>query len=247
MFSKFELLKIKSNGTFEYDGTVYHKNQYVRGNPLYNPKINEACAKNPKNYKIKFKDKRTCVTPLLDSNEEFIIKPLRVNSITHSQSAANYNFKSHKKVALNKKLYVEVMKFFFKRLVYYMIQSGNRIKLPYVKLGSLQICQVKSKGGVKKYVNFAESKKQHKTVLDSPNKLLNGYKPYMKHFVDKDRVMPNGMLNTLRTDNTTHATHYTWRFIRTVFRPNSYNKTNHELTLVTFFNTEGYKFYHKLE
>jgi hypothetical protein len=202
--------------------------------------------KNNKAYVITPKHKRKTIYPLYkknnDNKEEYLIIPKRVIAITESQKNANYEFKSHEKVALNKNLYTKVMKFFFKRLVYYLIKTGYKIIIPYVKLGSLQVCQIKKPNSVRKrYVNFAESKKQNKTIYDYPKHWLNGFKPFLNHTKE---IRQNN--RNVRIDNTKHSNYYSWQFIRTVYRKNTYNKDNHELTLVNHFNTEGYKMYHKL-
>lgn len=240
----FVLFKIKSNGLFSYKDSTYHINQYTKDNPFYNPKINKAYKDS---YAIHYKEERKNIITLTDDAGEFNIIPKRVNAILESQKNANYKYKKHEKVALNKSLYSKVMKLFFKKLLYHLIKTGYKINLPYVKLGSLQVCQKKSLSAKpKKYINFAESKLQGKTVYNYPKHWLNGYKPYFLHITDMQRTNSNSYDKTIKIDTTVHNDHYHWKLIRTALRPNSYNKSNNELTLVEYFNREGYKRYTKI-
>jgi hypothetical protein len=227
-------MNIKSNGTFEHNGVTYHKQQYTADNPLYQT--------DDPNFQCSFKHNRRHVTKLYDANNKYIIKPIRINSITESANEADRKFKGHKEIAKNKSLYIKVMKFFFMRLGYYLITTGLNIKIPYVKLGSLQVAQVKEKGENRKFVNFAESKKQGKTVYERPKHWLNGYKPLLVHHA----LELKNNNRTLKTDLTIHSSHYNWHFVRSLIRPNSYNKTQNDVTLMNFYRYEGYKLYNKL-
>jgi hypothetical protein len=99
---------IKPNGTFIHDNVCYHKHQYVSNNPLYKESLGSG-----NSYDIIPKEDRKHITKLKDKSGNYNILPKRINSIIESQKQANYDFKSHKKIALNKELYVKVMKFFF--------------------------------------------------------------------------------------------------------------------------------------
>ena len=256
-------LNIKSNGIIHYNNKQYHKNQYIKENPLYDPNINLNYHTSKRNFKIKPKQERKSITELYAKNDEgqyideYNIIPKRINAINQSQKEANYNYKSHEKIALNKKLYIDVMKFFFKRLLYYLITKGQEIVLPYVKLGSLQVCQkettkydhtsktVNYSDNTKriKYVDFAKSKKEGKTVYSYSPFWTKGYKPNLYHFTKK--TSPNNI--SKKIDFTKDSSYYSWSLVRSARRPNKYNKTKPEVTLIDFFNKEGYKFYRKLK
>lgn len=231
-------LNIKPNGTFDYQGTTYHKNQYTIDNPLYNesnPAFNDK-------YIPLYKHLRSNVIPLYNIKGDYIVIPKRINAVTQSTKEANKNYKNQVKVYNNKSLYRKVIRFFLKRLAYYLVKTGADIQLPYVKLGSIRMCQNKQKSN--KFINFKESKIQGKTVWNYTKHWVDSYKPVFVHF-DKTIRVDND--KSVRTCNLPNSNHYKWTPVRQLMRPNSYNTFHHELTILEFFKTDGYKFYHKLD
>lgn len=232
--------KINNNKTYKYEGKIYHTKQYIKTNPLWNETNPSLTKKTTPLYKCE----RKYIFPLYKNEEKNIYQslPNKINAINHSLKAVDKKYKSHQKID-NPELYKKVLNFFFKRLVYYLIKTGTEIKIPYVKLGSLQFVQVKSKHTEKKVIDYQASLKKNKTVYKRSKFYVAGYMPVFRHY--RNDILDDDI--EIRTCNLTHADNYEWSINRTVLRPNTYNKFNHKLTLIDFFVEKGYKFYKKAE
>ena len=138
---------------------------------------------------------------------------------------------------LTEKEYRNIIKILGESISYDLIKSGKEIRLPS-RLGSLQAMKVYPS---KELIDFHLTKK----LYGEHNKMNPNNKKAVKH---RNRItkgtIPRLVYSTAgRVANFRHKTKYTFKFCRPNIRPNSYNKNNPELSLVPFFQSEGFRFY----
>lgn len=136
------------------------------------------------------------------------------------------------KYNVDKKLYNEICKKFFKELAYVFITTGDEIELPS-GIGTIQVCKKKDKlnayGG---NVDVLKSKKLKKKVYHD-NSLTNGYWFSVRWFKSK-----KGYGKRFK-----NSKYYKFNLTRPNIRKNTWNKNHPKVHLVDFFKEQGFEIY----
>lgn len=128
----------------------------------------------------------------------------------------------------HRKDYKKVMNLFMRKLAFYVIKSGRKIRLPF-GLGSIQAVKYKPK---RKMVDFNLTKQYGKTIHHR-HLATNGFWCRIHWFKDHTCQFKN-------------KSKYSFRLTRPNRTPNSYNKNRPDVSLVPFFKEKGYVFYTEL-
>lgn len=138
---------------------------------------------------------------------------------------------------LNKQVYNKIIKALGEELSFEMITTGKMFQLPN-RLGFLQIVKYKPKH---QKVDFAKTRK----VYGEYNRLHPKNKKSVKHLnrITKGYLSKVCWFRGLNNQYFKNQTKYTFKFTRPNLRPNSYNNNNPRISLIPFFQEEGFRMY----
>jgi len=135
---------------------------------------------------------------------------------------------------VDKSKYKKILYSFMKRMFYYMVKDGVKIKLP-MRLGGLQILKYKVKN-TKVYNKLVDYKKTKELKVKGINKIVRhrqkatgGYW-WRLHWFKREAVFKN-------------KAKFSVEFSRPNRRPNTYNKQNPKLSVVPYFREKGWEIY----
>lgn len=160
----------------------------------------------------------------------------RASALQLSYKEYPHKFDPKHKSYVSQKTFKKILKSFYTKLAYELITSGQEITLPS-RLGSLQAMKYKPKRKKVDFKNtekyYGEHNKKHKDnkkVIYHNNVITKGYLPRI-HW---SKIILANFKNKKKWGLT---------LTRPNVRPNSYNKKNPKVSLVPFFQKEGYLFY----
>ena len=166
------------------------------------------------------------------------MKTKRVSAYQLSYKDFSYKHEPKHPNYVSQNVYKRILKEFFKKLAEYLITSGKEIVLPS-RLGSLQAVKylpTKKKvdfgNTLKYYGEHNKTNKEDKKVIYHNNVITKGWLPKIYW----SKIVKANFLNKRK-----------WKLslTRPNIRPNEYNKTNPSVSLMPFFQKEGYRLYEK--
>lgn len=148
----------------------------------------------------------------------------RISAIKESAKSYEWLYLPKHANHLDTKQYKELVNIVLKKLMKYLIITGHKVPLPS-RLGSFQFLKYKKE---KKYIGYNDATK------NINNKDTNGYWFKFKWFKDDG--------NRLNKETATFYQKFNYRFeiSRPNLRPNTYNKSNPEVSAIPFFKEKGW-------
>lgn len=148
---------------------------------------------------------------------------------------------------LSDALYKKIMNLFFKKIVFYMIRDGAKFVIPHY-LGTLQIVRYNYDLSAKKYKNGESKRGRIMVDFNATRKLKErGINKTVKHSCRST----GGYWWKLHWFKAHYARFKTQRLYKVTFtrpniRPNTYNNSNPELSVVPYFRDRGWTKYAEL-
>lgn len=159
--------------------------------------------------------------------------PKKVNSAIKSYESYKYKDNPKHPKYLDKKEYKKLIRRTFELIMKEMILTGDKVVFP-TTLGAMQVVKFKRKPG-KLSIDFNATKKAGKLVRHR-NYSTDGWWPRVHWY--KKRTPDNKYGTRFK-----HARNYFFKVLRANLRPNSYNKTNPEVSLYPHFRKVGHEMY----
>ena len=171
------------------------------------------------------------------------MKCVQINSVIESRkSFPYYSDRDHPNYIKNEEDYTRIMKIFFDELVYKLITTGKKVKLP-MKLGAFQVIKYKRQELLRDRVSIQVAKRKGK-VLDKKQYFMNyeteGYWTRLHWYKTPSMDALTGKCIGCTVKN---CNSYQFTLTRPNLRPNSYNPRNPRVSLYRFFKDKGWLIY----